>query len=249
MFEEQLQRLGLTDGEAKVYEALVGLGPSTVGPIVKRSGVAYSNVYDVLQRLLEKGLMSYSIKEKTRHWNAAPPERLNDFLDRQEQKITENRALLANLLPSLSPLDSRATDRLEAEVFIGKRGIMTAYDRLYERLPVGATIKYLYAHDASYYEQAFAFYRQLWPELVRRKFTGRGIAERAYKQTKMSKGSPTTFDERYVDFPVPANIDITDDCVLIVTWSGTPIGILIHSTEVARNFDRYFDATWKIAKK
>jgi len=41
------------------------LGSSTVGPIVKGSKVSYSKIYEVLGRLLEKGIISYNIKEKT----------------------------------------------------------------------------------------------------------------------------------------------------------------------------------------
>ena len=44
----ELLKVGLTDGETKVYLALSEIGSSTVGPIVKKSGIAYSNIYDVL---------------------------------------------------------------------------------------------------------------------------------------------------------------------------------------------------------
>ena len=40
----ELLKVGLTDGEAKAYLALSELGSTTVGPIVKKSGVSYSNI-------------------------------------------------------------------------------------------------------------------------------------------------------------------------------------------------------------
>ena len=48
--EQELEDVGLTKGEARVYISLVKKGPSTVGPIVKESGVAYSKIYEVHQR-------------------------------------------------------------------------------------------------------------------------------------------------------------------------------------------------------
>ena len=63
-----LLKIGLTEGESKVYLALTELGSSTVGPIVKKSGVAYSNIYDILHRLIEKGIVSFIIKNKTRYF-------------------------------------------------------------------------------------------------------------------------------------------------------------------------------------
>jgi sugar-specific transcriptional regulator TrmB len=66
----ELTKLGLTEGEAKVYLALLKLGSSTVGPIVKKSKVAYSNIYEVLERLISKGLVSFIKKEKTKYFQA-----------------------------------------------------------------------------------------------------------------------------------------------------------------------------------
>ena len=71
-----LLKIGLTEGETKVYLALSKLGSSTVGPIVKESKVAYSNIYDILNRLIEKGIVSFIIKQKTKYFQAASPSNL-----------------------------------------------------------------------------------------------------------------------------------------------------------------------------
>ena len=55
----ELIQLGLTNGEVRIYLSLLKLGSSKVGSIVKDSRVSYSKVYDVLERLITKGLVSY----------------------------------------------------------------------------------------------------------------------------------------------------------------------------------------------
>ena len=49
---------GLTVNEAKVYIALLERGSSAVNDITKASGVHRVNVYDVIERLQTKGLIS-----------------------------------------------------------------------------------------------------------------------------------------------------------------------------------------------
>ena len=49
MLKEDLNKLGLTNGEARVYLSLLKLGSAKVGEIVKDSTISYSKVYDVLQ--------------------------------------------------------------------------------------------------------------------------------------------------------------------------------------------------------
>ena len=85
--ETQLQELGLTEGEAKVYLALVKHGLATVGPVVKESRVAYSNIYEILARLQEKGLVTFIIKSKTHHYRAVPPHRLQDYLEKKRAEL------------------------------------------------------------------------------------------------------------------------------------------------------------------
>ncbi len=96
-----LLKIGLTEGEAKVYLALSELGSSTVGPIVKKSHVAYSNIYDILNRLIDKGIVSFIIKNKTKYFRAAPPANLIDFLDKKEKQISEQKQSLQKILTDL----------------------------------------------------------------------------------------------------------------------------------------------------
>lgn len=68
-FIQNLTSLDLTDGEARVYIALLKLGSSKVGPLVRESRVSYSKIYDVLERLALKELVSYKIIEKINTFN------------------------------------------------------------------------------------------------------------------------------------------------------------------------------------
>ena len=250
MFEQQLQNLGLTEGEAKVYEALLSLGSSTVGPIVKKSGVAYSNVYEILKRLIDKGLASYIVREKTKYFQSVEPTRLQEYLDKKEIKIQENKRLLSELLPKIQKLQKFVGKREEAEIFIGTKGLMTAYENLLSDSKKGDKLFFFYVHDPVYYELAEKFYMKSWKifKKVNIDIAGYGVGNRAYKKTKLVTHYPKWIKQRYVDFPLPANIDIYRDKILIISWSEKPLGILIQSQEIAEKFKKYFDGVWKIAK-
>ena len=53
-----LENIGFTKGEIRVYLAMLDLGNTTTGPIILKSKVARSKVYEILERLKEKGLIS-----------------------------------------------------------------------------------------------------------------------------------------------------------------------------------------------
>ena len=73
---ELLKEIGLTDSEIKVYVALLEIGSSSKGPIVDKSGVASSKIYELLEKLMQKGLVSQVIKSNVKYFEAAPPKRL-----------------------------------------------------------------------------------------------------------------------------------------------------------------------------
>jgi len=238
MKKELLMNLGLTDGEAKVYLALAKLGSSTVGPIVKEAKIAYSNIYEVLNRLLEKGLISFILKEKTKYFQVTNFSRLYEYLDKKEQKIEKEKLLLKKLIPDLEKF-KKLQEKQEAEVFIGFNGARTAYERLMEGKN---NEEYLFFYIAEpNYEEIDKFWMRIYNKFKNLKV--KGIANIDYKKSKFIK--KTTFKMKYVDFPIPGNIDIHEDKVLFTSFKDKPLATLITSKDIADKFKEYFYSIWK----
>src|SRR3989344_459723 len=123
-----LQEIGLTDSEIKVYLALLELGSSKKGPIVKKSGITSSKVYEVVDKLIKKGMASYVTKDGVRYFNAAPPSRIKDYLNEKEAQLKEQEIELNEILPSLELKQKLAERGTEAEIYRGWKGMQTAYN-------------------------------------------------------------------------------------------------------------------------
>jgi len=238
MQKESLTYLGLTDGESKVYLALLKQGSSTVGPIVKEAKVAYSNIYEILDRLLEKGLVSFIIKEKTRHYQAAQPSQLQDYLEKKESQLAEEKSILKKLIPELEKLQEQ-THRQQAEIFLGLKGMKTAFERITQEYSKSKQ-EYLFFYIAEEgFEQADEFFARIYPKF--RHIPAKGIANIKYRQSKFIKQAH--FKVKYVNFPIPSNIDILNDKVLLTSWQ-QPLAILITSKDIADKFRQYFYSIW-----
>lgn len=244
MHEEKLQELGLTQGEAKVYESLLLLGSSTVGPIVKKANVAYSNIYEILNRLIKKGLVSFIIKEKTKYFQAVEPIRIKEFLDKKELDLEKSKNTFNNLLPELEKLNKLIKNKEETEMFFGEKGLITAYEYLLKDTTKTDIGIFFYVYDERYYEKSEKFYIKSWHLVKKYNNKWKGLSNESLKQTRLVKSYPKFIEQRYVKFPVPGNIDTIKDKTLITVWSETPIGILIESKEVADNFRNYFYSIW-----
>lgn len=242
---QDLLKIGLTDGEAKVYLALLELGSSTAGPIVKKSGVAYSNIYDVLQRLMEKGMASYIVKNKTRYYQAASPSNIYLYLEKKEKELLAQKEALQVLLPKLQKLQEIKPQQ-EAEIFLGKKGLRTAYEKLFAEARKKDEELFFYIQEPAYAQETDLFYFSIQDILKR--VPARGISNKEYKKSAFIQQAKY-IQMRYVAFPIPGNMEVCNDKLLLVSWEKPTIGILIHSSPIAANFRRYFNAVWKVAKE
>src|SRR3989338_9161192 len=115
---ENLEKVGLNSNEARVYLALLELGPSLVGKITEKSKVHRRTVYDVLESLIDKGLVSYIVEINRKVFEATEPERLLELLKEREKEIKE-------ILPELQTKKNASRRKQEATIFRGKKGLRT----------------------------------------------------------------------------------------------------------------------------
>jgi len=241
---KELEEIGLTPGEAKVYLALIEIGVSTVGSIVKKSGIAYSNIYDVLNRLIEKGLVSYVLKSKTKYFQASNPKNFLDYFNKKEQELKSQQEQFNSIIPLLEGLQ-QSSPKEEVELFVGTKGLRTAYEKLFSHLKKDEENLFFYIHDEKYGDQADSFYFSI--QDIIKKYKTRGVCNEKGRKSEFNKKAKYA-KIRYANFPIPGNMEVGGERLLIISWEKLIIGILIHSPNIAENFRTYFLEAWNKSK-
>lgn len=115
MYEELLREIGLSPNEARVYEALLKTGEASVQEISNRSKVHRRNVYDSIQKLMEKGLASEVFIKGEKNFKATNPRRLLELIKEKEEKVNK-------LLPEMQQKYEAVEEKEEAYVYRGVEG-------------------------------------------------------------------------------------------------------------------------------
>jgi predicted transcriptional regulator len=134
---EALVSSGLTNGEAKVYLALLSLGPSTTKPIVDTSGVSASKVYEILEKLLRKGLASVSIQDRVRVFSATDPERIMDYLNEEIGNLRKHLEKTRTVIPMLRAKKNSVGKAPPIEFTKGRKGFESLFNEAYGALKTG----------------------------------------------------------------------------------------------------------------
>jgi len=247
-----LEEIGLTKGESKVYLALLELGSSTTGPVIDKSGVSASKVYEILDKLLKKGLISYVVKEKTRIYVVQTPKRILDFLDEKEKQIKENKSEIKKILPELMLKLASGAAGPDVQVLEGKKGFIAVHDKLINEIEKGgnywamsttAVSKTFFHYFGEFNKRREARGITMWIIYPKGAWT---IGKTKLKERKKRK--------RYYpricmnDALIPSHITMVKDKCLICMVSDKIVSILIANKVMVEGFKRFFKYVWDVSK-
>jgi sugar-specific transcriptional regulator TrmB len=238
-----LEKLGLTANEISVYLALLELGTVTTGAIVKKSNLHTSRVYESLEKLVEKGLVSFVIKSNKKHFSASSPEHLIDILEEQKKEVNE-------ILPQLKALNMQKQPDYKSTIYDGYKGVKSVYDNIIRTLKPGDEILVFGARAADDSFMAKTYFKQYTQRRVEKQIKMKIIFNDDARETGKFYSELAFTEVRYMpkDMKTPAAIDIYGNNVGTLVLNPQPIVFLISSKEVADSYREFFRMLWKMCK-
>jgi sugar-specific transcriptional regulator TrmB len=231
MDEKIFQEIGFTNAETKVYLALLKTGITTAGPLLDETKLQNSTLHKTLHKLVSKGFASFTIKGKTRYYQASEPENVLKFIKEKENKFE-------SMLPELKVLQ-KPIEKQEAEIFEGFKGFK---NMCYEFIKDGKKgDEYLffsfYTKNPDDFDNIYNFYKEFEQERKKLGLIVKGIAPKKIKDKFEGRNIKNV---RFVDFPVPLNISVFNDKVILTPWEDRQVSFLINSKQLADSFKQYF---------
>ena len=242
--EAVLREFGLTNNETKIYLKLLELGPVKAGQITAKTGIHRRNVYDGIQRLLQKGLVGFTLINKQKLYSATSPEHFSALLD-QEEKVLQRRAgTLAEVMPQLLLTEQLGAEKQNVTVYSGRRGLINILEDI---VRTGKENCVYSTSEVSFLEEYLELFHE---KRVKAKVKDKIIlnAEGA-KRAKKLTGLPYT-EVRVMprEFDSPLAINVYGDKVGILIMTENPLAILIEDERVAAAFRKYFAVLWGVAR-
>jgi len=238
--EKQLQQLGLTDKEAKLYLNALELGTFSVAGIAHRSGLKRPTCYLILEELSKKGLVSINPKAKKTLYVVESPEIL--------LKQSERNVLLSQkLVPKLNALHNTEKEKAVVKYYSGIKGI----HNIYEDVLKCKNKKYNLIGSA---EEIVATvgkeFIDNWLETrIQKNISAKSIKMKSTEIPNKLYQSNILRECRYSpkDIFIAETIFIYDDKTAIVSTKKGNFGFIIESREFADTMTGLFKALWKIS--
>lgn len=240
---EILRKIGLSEGEIKVYRAVLEIGLSPINKIHEKTGIERRNIYDILNKLIEKGLISYIDENKKRTFQITNPNKLISYLEERKKELDHSKELIEKEIPSIMEKFQSKKYETKAEVFRGIEGIKAIFEdtlNYSETYWIGGG-RYL---PKMYPEWFFGWTKKRTQKKVKWKYLMRHELKKEYKPLPLEeiKFLPVEFSGS------PTVTAVYGNKVVQFIFGEELFAFAIDSKELAENYKKYFDYLWKIAK-
>lgn len=237
---KELEILNLTKGEIKVYSAIVKLDVATINRINERTGLERRGIYDIINKLIKKGLITYKIEDRKKTYQIAPINKLREQIEDKKKELL----LLEKKIPEIEALKNAHKLKVNVEIFRGKEGIkaifedMLNYNKTYF-IGGGFYIMDLFPTFWPSYNRRRIKKKTVWYNLVKHEYRNRKIKTRLMNVKYLPKefsGEPTV-------------IFIYGNKVVNVLWDDDLFSFSIESKKISESYVKYHNFLWnKIAK-
>ena len=243
MYEQELQNLGLSEKEAKVYVTALELGAETVQNIAKASGINRATTYVQIDSLKEKGLMSEFEKGKKTYYVAESPNRLKNLLAVIEKELALKKSEANSVIPALVSMFDGMGERPKVRFFEGMAGALAVREEFLKTK--GKLIYGFINYDKLMHyfpEQESEYTNVRAKKSIRTKvfYASKEVVKGATSKEFLREAKHIPADKVDID----ASITLYDNKIAISTYSANPISVVIESDSMAKTFRSIFELFW-----
>lgn len=248
MNTEALRKIGLTENEVKIYIDLLKSGSSTAYEIGKRTGIYRVHIYDKLEQLMDKGLVTHVYRSAKKFFQATSPEKIKQYLGDKKRDLEMQEEAVDSILPELEAMINLPKEDTFVEVFKGDEGLKYF---LKDIIKVRKEVLIIGIDDQKYQEALPIFMKQYFRDLKKNMIKEKVITVKRRDVFLFSKDLAPTTIYRFLEEKQfnPTNTFVYGNKMVIVTWGSPVTAVMIKNNEIADTYRSHFEHLWKVASK
>ncbi|HBU06717.1 MAG TPA: hypothetical protein DEB09_01395 [Candidatus Magasanikbacteria bacterium] len=247
-FEKNLQQLGLTEKEAKVYLANLELGIDSVQNIAKKAGVKRATTYVIIEELKMKGLIFEKPTSKGKLYIAENPEKLKNILKEREKILSET-------IPFLRAIYNSEKGKPQIQVYEGLEAMKHVYlDTIWKsktEILFFSSIKKIYEKMPELLEEWLKGIKDSKiTNQITREFINPDVEDIKYgkrlvkiSRTQQVRVLPKNFPLRFVG----SDCVIFEDKFMIISYEQKLFTTVIQSQTIADSMRALYEFAWQFA--
>lgn len=249
---EFLRKVGLTEGEIKVYDALLNIGVSSLNKIHEKTGIERRNIYDILNKLIEKGFVSYTLEKGKKTFQITHPKKIINYLEERKKELDKTEKQIKPDISQLLKVFNQSKDETRAEVFRGNESIKSLLIEILEYKESFWMGGNSFENYKAVPENLQIYFEHWMKKRAKQKhvmhdLVSYGTYLKGLEPSKKSLHKKLFY--KYCQLPkdmyVPMVIIIFGNKVAQIQWSNQSFAFVIESKKIKESYMKYFNHFWK----
>jgi predicted transcriptional regulator len=246
--KQLLQKLNLNEKEARVFLSLVKIGKAPVSAVGRESGITRTHIYDLVQSLVEKGLVSEIEERGIKNYEAVDHAGLLAFVSKEQKELQSLEKELMQKASEFNALQVGKQQKTKVRFFDGVEGVRNIYEEIrkdFEKSTERFELLTIFSPErVEAVMPGFQFFS--YPKAETRDIICEDQMLAEY-QAQMEK---TKHEVRYKLWPKEKGLFPTDNIawknkIAYIDLVGYPSGIIIENEAVVKSFTMWFNQMWE----
>jgi sugar-specific transcriptional regulator TrmB len=229
-----LESIGFKKNEIIIYITLVKKGKSSINDLFKKTSIHRSNIYDILESLLKKGIIDKTIINGKKYYFPIEPEDILDYLKQKEKEFEK-------IIPELKKIENESEDERKVSLSEGVNSCKNIISRILEL----KEIIFKYGSSEEIKKNLGTFIEEFHRRRIKAKIPIKIIYGIKNLQTIKKLNQLDFTKARYL----PLKEDKTStfmckDKIIFIIWKNPLTIFVIKSKELTNSYKEYFELLW-----
>jgi len=238
--KQDLIKLGFSSNEADVYLAMIEIGNTGAGEIIKKTSLHRNIVYETLDKLISKKFVTKVTKKNVAQFLLNDPDRI---LEAQKQKLE----LATKLVPSLV---AKGNVKQEIVIYEGLEGFQTFSQDYIDKMKKNTTLYILGSTGDLWFElmgeKLYKYEKTRLGKNIYWKIVGYHESKKDIEQMRSGKLCHLRVIQENIK--TPASVLIWDDYIALQSLIEPYSVIQIKNANLANAYLNYFNLLWEQGK-
>lgn len=247
-----LEKLGLSEIEARLYLALLKQGPKKVKEAADLVGLKRTTAYFHIDSLISKGLVAEVIKGSSKMITATPADRIEYLVEKKLETAVSLKNTYPQILKNLNTIEAKYANTKEPEIkyLKGLANARAIYDEAFKGREIRSFVKLeeksvLSADNPELFKGALQKNKNLniWEIVYESPFSRRP----SVNTLSQNRGYNYKFMPPDLKWSITSeDIVIFEGKVAIINYTGKVSIVVLQSPDFYNNFKEIFDFIWRI---
>lgn len=236
----------LSQKEIKIYKASLKIGGATILELARKAGVNRATLYNVVENLIKKGLLTIAFRGKKRYFYPAEPNKVLNLARKGIRRASQDYEFLEKTIPLWEDIYYATKIKPKVCFYEGIGGIKEIYEDTLKQEKGSEILAYASVESLNEYLPKYTDRYIRWR--AKKGISARGfIIDTPQGRKHYEKYKNCLLKAKFIEPSIPfaTEVNIYNNKVALISYGKELIGTIIESKEIYNTQKAIFELLWQ----